>query len=218
MSNKPVIIAIDGTAASGKGTLSKKLANKFGYSYLDTGALYRRTAYEILKNEVDHADLHAVLAMAKSINYSQNTDIDLHTDAIGNIASKIAVYQSLRSFLNQLQIDFPVNKTGAVVDGRDIGTVIFPNADLKLFITASTEERAKRRYLQLSSKGLNTSYEVIFNDLKERDERDSRRLVAPTLAANDAVFIDTTDLNAEEVYNLAVSLTEKVIENAKKVA
>ena len=208
-----IIIAIDGMAASGKGTLSKKLATHFGYDYLDTGLLYRRTAYEAIIANIDLDNLAEVLKVAKNIDYTQSISEDLHTDEIGSVASRIAVYKGLRKELNKIQLDFPNGRKGVVIDGRDIGTVIFPNADLKFFITASLEERAKRRYLQLKNKGKEIIFDVVLRDLKERDERDSKRLVAPTVAASDAVIIDSSELDADDVFNLVVSLSSKAIDS-----
>ena len=208
-----IIIAIDGMAASGKGTLSKKLATHFGYDYLDTGLLYRRTAYEAIIANIDLDNLAEVLKVAKNIDYTQSISEDLHTDEIGSVASRIAVYKGLRKELNKIQLDFPNGRKGVVIDGRDIGTVIFPNADLKFFITASLEERAKRRYLQLKNKGKEIIFDVVLRDLKERDERDSKRLVAPTVAASDAVIIDSSELDADDVFNLVVLLSSKAIDS-----
>jgi CMP/dCMP kinase len=217
------IIAIDGTAASGKGTLSKSLAAYLAYDYLDTGSVYRRTAYEAMKKHIDLNDVQALVAIVGEIDYSDEIKEDLHTDEIGSVASQIAVYQPLREVLNIMQRNFVKDKNGnpkkgIVVDGRDIGTVIFPNADLKFFITASVEERAKRRYLQLKSKGKDITLDVVLRDLQERDERDAKRLVSPTIAAPDAVIVDTELLNANEVLDLIISLSRKIIEDDLKAA
>ncbi len=217
------IIAIDGTAASGKGTVAKSLAAHFGYDYLDTGSVYRRTAYEAMNAGIAFNDVDALVALVEQIDYAAPISGDLHTDEIGNSASQIAVHSRLRDVLNGMQRGFVLDKNkvakkGIVVDGRDIGTVIFPNADLKFFITATTEERAKRRYLQLKSKGKDIILEVVLRDLRERDMRDASRLVSPTVAANDAIILDTTLLNAQEVLDLIISLSHKVIADDLKAA
>lgn len=204
------VIAIDGMAASGKGTLSRSLAHHFGFDYLDTGLIYRKAAYFILKNNIDIKDTEQV---ARCINDNDiMTDIhqSLHTEEMSFIASSIATHQKIRDILAKAQRDFPKNKRGAVVDGRDIGTVIFPDAQLKLFITADLEVRAERRYLQLQAEEKRVSFEQVFENLRARDERDSKRSISPTVPAHDAIVIDSSSLNPQEVLQLVILLCSKV--------
>jgi CMP/dCMP kinase len=208
---KAFIIAIDGTAASGKGTLSKALAKQIGFEYLDTGLLYRIAAYNLMKSSIDIADPHKIVTHLKTVHFTGYESINLHVDEVGNIASKIAPFAEVREFLNKLQLEFPLGKNGVVIDGRDIGTVVFPSADLKFFITADLEIRADRRYKQLKSSGKDVIFADVLRDLRERDERDIHRKVAPTVAAIDAIIIDTTHLEAAAVLELALALSQKAI-------
>jgi CMP/dCMP kinase len=208
---KAFIIAIDGTAASGKGTLSKALAKQIGFEYLDTGLLYRIAAYNLIKNKIDIADPHKIVNHLETVHFTAHEGINLHVDEVGNIASKIAPFAEVREFLNKLQLEFPLGKNGVVIDGRDIGTVVFPSADLKFFITADLEIRADRRYKQLKSSGKDVIFADVLRDLRERDERDIHRKVAPTVAAIDAIIIDTTHLEAAAVLELALALSQKAI-------
>lgn len=208
------IIAIDGSAASGKGTLSKNLAQFYGLDYLDTGALYRKAGYSILKKNIDITNLDDVLRVVANINQLANIPSkELHTEEVGAVASKIATIKEVRKIFNKIQLDFPIDKVGAVIDGRDIGTVIFPNANLKLFITASVEERAKRRFKQLNQIKPELTYEKVLMDLLERDERDKNRAIAPTLAAEDALIIDTSKLDEREVFDLVKVLAANYVSN-----
>lgn len=205
------IIAIDGTAASGKGTLSKALAKQIGFEYLDTGLLYRIAAYNLIKNKIDIAAPHKIVNYLKTVHFAGYESINLHVDEIGNIASRIATFAEVRGFLNNLQLEFPLGKKGVVIDGRDIGTVVFPDADLKFFITAEVEIRAERRYKQLKNSGKDVIFADVLRDLRERDERDIHRKVAPTVAAMDAIIIDTTHLEAAAVLELTLALSQKAI-------
>lgn len=209
--NSAFIIAIDGTAASGKGTLSKALAKHIHFDYLDTGLLYRIAAYNLIKNNIDIADISKIVTHLKSVNFTGYEGINLHIDEIGNIASQIAPFAEVREVLNHIQKDFPKGRRGVVIDGRDIGTVVFPEADLKFFITANVEIRANRRYKQLKSSGKEVILADVLKDLRERDERDIHRKVAPTVAALDAITIDTTHLDAAAVLELVLSLSQKAI-------
>ncbi|MDF3047835.1 MAG: cytidylate kinase [Candidatus Midichloriaceae bacterium] len=209
MSKKPFIIAVDGTSGSGKGTLSVRLAKHYGFAMLDTGKIYRLVASEVLKAGISTSDITGILNVADSLDFSSITANNLHTQEISKCASYIAVYPELRSRLNQMQRDFPNNFKGTVVDGRDIGTVIFPNAQIKFFITASIEVCAERRYKQLQNEGNLLSYADVLRDLRERDVRDAERKVAPSHAASDAIVIDTSYLDANSVLELAISLSQK---------
>jgi cytidylate kinase len=195
-----MIIAIDGPAGAGKGTVAGYLAGHFGLSYLDTGLLYRALAYDVLVRAVDPEDKAAILALAASMTVQQaagNKEI-LRGEAVAAIASRVAVIPEVRELLTQLQRDFGHNVTppyrGAILDGRDIGTVIFPQATCKLFITARPEIRLERRLLESGA----ALPEQIRQTLYERDQRDRERQVAPLMPATDAIIIDTSDLSIAE--------------------
>jgi cytidylate kinase len=208
------IIAIDGTAASGKGTLSKYLAQLYGLDYLDTGALYRRAGHALIEKGADLNNLSDVLHIISNVNYiAKIPSQELHTEEVGRVASTIAAIKEVRKVLNKIQFEFPIGRKGVIIDGRDIGTVIFPNANLKLFITASIDERARRRFKQLSQIKPELTYEKVLADLLERDERDKNRNVAPTVAAPDALVIDTSKLDEREVLALVKTITADSINN-----
>lgn len=211
------IIAIDGPSASGKGTLSRGLADKLNFAHLDTGALYRLVAYTVLERGGDPADKNEAIGAAEfcrdyfSPALLENPDLRL--DSTGQAASKVAVVPQVRKALLDLQKNFAVNPgsayDGAVLDGRDIGTVICPEAPLKLYITASDTIRAERRMKELQSKGLDVTYSAVLEDMRARDARDSAREAAPLKAASDAVTIDSSDLNADEMLELALEYATK---------
>jgi len=202
MNNFP-IIAIDGPSASGKGTIAQIVASKLGFHYLDSGALYRIVAYASQKNNIDWSDALAVTQCAKSLSIEfnseqvllNNEDIskEIRTEEIGKGASQVAVHALLRTALIDMQHSF-CKSPGLVADGRDMGTVIFPSAILKIFLTASTEVRAQRRYQQLLGKNQPANYENILQDLTDRDARDKNRASAPLLMADDAILLETDNL------------------------
>lgn len=206
MNNLPVI-AIDGPSASGKGTVAQLVATKLGFHYLDSGALYRIVAFATQQNNIAWTDALAVTACAKTLKIDfineqvllNNQDIsnEIRTEEIGKGASQVAVHASLRAALVDIQHSF-CKAPGLVADGRDMGTVIFPDAALKVFLTASTETRALRRYKQLQSKNQTTSYENILQDLTERDARDKNRASAPLLIADDSILLETDNLGISE--------------------
>lgn len=218
------IIAIDGPAASGKGTLARKIAAELGYAHMDTGALYRAVAYELLKSgfsvrdQKDAVDAAQIL-VRKIRNAHAPADIlgnqSLREDKIGQTASKIAAYPRVRSVLNELQSSFAQNPgsryKGAVLDGRDIGTVICPNADVKLFVTASAEIRAERRTKELQSRGLAATYEAVLKDMHERDARDASREAAPMKPARDAIIFDTSTMNPAEMLDKALEIIKEKV-------
>jgi cytidylate kinase len=206
-----VIIAIDGPSASGKGTLTRMLAQKLNYDYLDTGALYRTLAYFVIKENIAISQIDNVLNLIPTINFELSGNLSLSEEKIGQMASKLAVEYSVREALNDIQRKFPTGKVGVVIDGRDIGTVIFPQADCKFFITASLEVRALRRFKQLQSAGKDIIFDQVLRDLRERDERDKNRKVAPTMPAYDALVVDTTNLDADAVLNLVYNQTLVVL-------
>ena len=202
-----IIVAIDGPAASGKGTVAKKLAKILNLPHLDSGQLYRRIAHQVLKDSVNPNDKKALIELTKKINF-ENTEIeDLRNDNISSVASIISQYSEVRDQLIEYQRDFASN--GAVVDGRDIGTIIFPNAKYKFYITASLEQRAERRYLQLKRDNAEIDRNNIKNDIKMRDLRDINRKIAALRKAVDAIEIDTTEMKIDDVIDFIVKYIHK---------
>lgn len=189
-----IFIAIDGPAASGKGTIAKLLGEKLNLPVLYTGNIYRAIGYEIWKNDQDPKDIDNAVKIAQNLKLSDLDNKDLTKEEIGKYASIIGVYKDLRDATYKFQRDFIENSSGAVIEGRDIGTVICPEADLKFYITADVEVRAKRRSLQHN----NSNYETILADLKTRDKRDQNRAVAPLKPAKDAIIIDSGKMTPEE--------------------
>ena len=211
-------IAIDGTSASGKGTLAKKLSEKYAIPHLDTGLMYRKVASEILKNKVDYnnlSELSCQIAKASSFENLQNEE--LRTEKIAQMASKIAVYPALRNMLNLKQKEFIVKSNeqfgGCVLDGRDIGTKILPHANFKFFIDASIEIRAKRRLLEKNISFLHENDEkcmlqTLIENMVKRDNIDRGREDSPMVPAKDAYVIDTTSMNADQLLSTATKLIE----------
>jgi len=197
---KSLIIAIDGPAASGKGTLSRRVANWLDVPFLDTGRIYRAVGMKLVYDGIDPADKLAAISAAKKLCAQDLTNPQLRREEVGSAASIISSYPEVREILLQFQRDFAAHEDGAVLDGRDIGTVVCPDADVKLFITASIESRAKRRFDELEGQGIELSYDSVMADLLERDERDANRSTAPLKPAHDAVVIDTTNLSADDVF------------------
>lgn len=212
MTKSCFIIAVDGTGASGKGTLCSNLADAFDFNFLDTGKMYRVLAHDSLVQKIQVENISEIVNLAKSIDFSRLPSENLYTDIISQTASKISAHGEVREVLNAYQRAFPKNRRGVVVDGRDIGTVIFPEANLKFFITASLEVRAERRFKQLQNMGKSVTLDGVLKDLKERDERDINRKVAPTVAAADAIVIDTSELDADSVIKLVISLSKNAVE------
>jgi len=207
-----VIIAIDGPAAAGKGTLARRLAEKFDFAYLDTGALYRAVGLTLLKQGIDPADMEAAEAASMDLDLSLLDDPELRTEATGGAASKVAAMPGVRANLLDFQKNFaaspPENKKGAVLDGRDIGTVVCPEADLKLFVTASAEVRAERRRAELEGRGQAADFDAILADVRARDERDMGRKDAPLKPAEDALLLDTSNLDIDAVFLRAANLVK----------
>ena len=204
------IVAIDGPAAAGKGTVAKAVAERFGFAHLDTGLLYRvvgRVAPEKIGPALDEAE---VISLATQVDVVDLARGDLRTAAVAQAASKVAVIPEVRETLVVFQRNFAERSGGAVLDGRDIGTVICPNADVKLFVTASAEIRAERRFKELAAQGEETDFETVLEDVKARDARDSERDVAPLAAAADAVILDTSELSIEAAIAAAIEAVDRV--------
>jgi CMP/dCMP kinase len=203
----PFIVAIDGPAASGKGTLARRLAEHFGLAHLDTGKLYRATAFLVLAAGGDPAEPAAATEAARRVDPARLADPALLTEEVAQASSIVAAIPAVRAALLDRQRDFaahpPPPFRGAVLDGRDIGTAVCPDATVKLFVTASPDARAERRLRELRERGATVIYGDVLQDMKERDARDSERRVAPLAAAPDAVTIDTTGLDADQVFGLA---------------
>ncbi len=212
--SEPVIIAVDGPAASGKGTLARRLAAHFDYAYLDTGSLYRALAYDVLRCGEAPENASAGLRAAKALDLAMLNDPDilaaLRTDAVGIAASLVAAQPDTRAAILQIQRDIadtpPDDKDGAVLDGRDIGTIVCHQAAHKIFVTARAEIRADRRWQELYQHDPQVSLEDVLADLKARDKRDSERVTAPMRAAQDAHLLDTSDLSIEEAFAAALTL------------
>jgi cytidylate kinase len=198
-----MIIAVDGPAASGKGTIAKALARHFGLPHMDTGLLYRAVALNLLQMDGDPESEFSA-ARACDIQQIDMEDPQLKSEAVGGIASRISAYPMVREHLLERQRLFAAQAGGAVLDGRDIGTVIAPDADAKLFITASAEVRARRRCAELQSMGLNVHYDDVLADIHARDERDAGRAASPLVPAADAMIIDTSALSVEEAIAAAL--------------
>jgi len=205
---KTRVIAIDGPAASGKGTLARKLAEYYGHAYLDTGRLYRAVGLKLVNANQDANDKHAAIEAAKSINAHDLQSKRLRQEKVGNAASIVSAIPEVRQILLDYQRTYAKREGGAVLDGRDIGTVVCPDADIKLFVTASVEARAERRHKEIQGEGIEVVAESVLEDLKERDERDSQRDVAPLKPAPDAIEIDTTNMSTDEVLARVTSLIE----------
>jgi CMP/dCMP kinase len=206
-----MIIAIDGPAASGKGTLGKRLSEHFGFAHLDTGLLYRAVARVMLDREIALTDRDAAHEVALNLDVTHLDDPRLRGAQMGEAASVISGYQPVRDALLAFQRQFAEQPPGAVLDGRDIGTVVCPQADVKFFITATPEERARRRHLELQKRGEQTEYETILGDIRRRDERDMNRATAPLKPAADAITLDTTHLDAEAAFQAALDLVKAKI-------
>jgi cytidylate kinase len=203
-----MIIAIDGPAASGKGTLAKRIAAHYQLSYLDTGTLYRAVARDTLARGYDPADAHAALKAARALDPGTLDDPSLRSAGLGEAASLVARYGTVREALLGYQRAFVGSEPGAVLDGRDIGTMICPNADVKLFVTATSEERARRRFLELREAGTPISEADVLADIRRRDERDAGRAAAPLRRAEDAHLLDTTNLDIDAAFRAAIDLID----------
>jgi CMP/dCMP kinase len=194
-----MIIAVDGPSAAGKGTIARAVATHLGYHFLDTGSLYRMVGLAMINVGKSAADVAAAVSFAKSLDPAKIQDRDLRTETVAAMASEVAAISEVRTALLEFQRQFAKRQPGAVLDGRDIGTIVCPDADLKFFVTASTQVRATRRRAELKTLGVHTDYETVLDDIMARDERDANRTSAPTKQAEDAIMIDTSELDREEV-------------------
>jgi CMP/dCMP kinase len=203
-----MIIAIDGPAASGKGTLGKRLAAHYGLRHLDTGLLYRAVAQAMIDAGHDPTDQKRAAAAAHALDPARFDEAALKRHAIGEAASIVSAMPEVRAALLAFQREFAATPPGAVLDGRDIGTVIAPGADVKIFVVAAPQARARRRYLELKARGESVNETEILADIQKRDERDRSRAVAPLLRAPDAHLLDTTHLDIDAAVRAAVAIVE----------
>ncbi len=220
-SSLPFVIAIDGPAASGKGAVSRMLASHYNFQYLDTGKLYRAVGKFILDNHPSlietpkaDADYNLLVEVASSVAQSDSfilNSSELNTEEIGRAASIVSAIPEVRESLLLYQRQFATQSDGAILDGRDIGTVIFPDADIKFFITASLPARAQRRTKQLHGEGKTVKYANVLTDLESRDRRDSERSAAPLVKAEDAILIDSTEMNLQDVFKCCVSEVDNAL-------
>jgi CMP/dCMP kinase len=203
-----MIIAIDGPAASGKGTLARRLAQHYGLPHLDTGLLYRATAASLIDADRDPGDVDAAVAAARGVGLTDFDETRLRGREMGEAASIVAALPQVRAALVEAQRNFARRPGGAVLDGRDIGTIICPEADVKIYVTASAAARAQRRALELAGRGERFDYGAILADIVRRDARDSERAEAPLRAALDANQLDTTRLGVEAAFAAALRIVE----------
>ena len=207
-----MIVAIDGPSASGKGTLARRLAEALDFAYLDTGMLYRAVGAAVLAADADPGEAAAALEAARAIELLDLERPGLRDEAVGQAASLVAPFPAVRAALLDLQRHFaaapPGGKPGAVLDGRDIGTVVCPEAEVKIFVTASLEGRARRRHKQLLERGEASIYARVVQEMRARDRRDSERAAAPLRPAPDAVVLDTNELDAGEAFRAALEIVD----------
>ena len=216
-----MIITIDGPAAAGKGTVSKVLAERYHLAYFDTGMIYRAVGLQMVLSGFDLADEHKAFEIAQNLTFekmmSLSTHPDFRTDIGGQAASKVSAMPSVRRALLKMQQDFALNPVfadgtkanGVIYDGRDTGTVVCPNADIKFFVTASSEVRAMRRYKEFEAKGIQTTFETVLSDMLARDKRDAERASAPMKPAPDAIVIDTSDMDAQTEIAAVLKVVEQ---------
>ena len=215
-----IVIAVDGTAASGKGTLAKKLAAHFGFAHLDSGALYRLAAYSVMQAGGDPRNESDALRGAQTIDFNLAGDPRIRTDFVGQAASYVAAIPAVRAALFDFQRNFleqpPGGSPGAVMDGRDIGTVICPTATAKLYVDARPEIRARRRWAELNGMGIRRGEEDLLKELNARDAADKSRPVSPLVQAADAALLDTSDLGIDAAFAAALALVSPKVERALK--
>jgi cytidylate kinase len=207
----PILIAIDGPAASGKGTLARRLAEHFGLRHLDTGLTYRAVADALLSDGADLGDEEAAVAAAARLDFGALDRQRLSTHEIGEAASRVAIMPRLRRVLVEKQRAFAASPPGAVLDGRDIGTIVLPDAPAKLYVTASAETRARRRVLEMRGRGIHFDESAVLADIRRRDARDMARTDSPLRPAGDAYLLDTTDLDIEAAFRAGVDYVSRKI-------
>jgi len=206
-----MIIAIDGPAASGKGTLAKRIAAHFGFAHLDTGLLYRAVARDMGRAGLDYENAKAAADVALALDTGTLDDPALRSREVGDAASLVAKHPGVRAALLALQRRFAAQQPGAVLDGRDIGTVVCPDAQVKIYVTATPEVRADRRFKEHVSRGDGTTYDVVLSDIRRRDERDAGRDAAPMRPADDAVLLDTSNLDIEAAFDKALGVISQKV-------
>jgi cytidylate kinase len=203
-----MIIAIDGPAASGKGTIARRLAAHYGLPHLDTGLLYRATARSLMERGERLENVDAAISAARGLALTDFDETQLRGAEMGEAASIMGAMPQVRAVLLDLQRQFAARQEGAILDGRDIGSIICPNADVKIFVTAQSETRAQRRALELKSRGEKVDFAAVLADIQKRDERDSSRSSAPLIMASDAIRLDTTGLDVEKSVSAAIAIVE----------
>jgi cytidylate kinase len=213
-SSGPIVIAVDGPAASGKGTIARALARHYGLPHMDTGLLYRAVALSLFRFGGDPGSEFEALRAVEGIAQIDPGDEELRSEVVSSIASRISTYPGVRAALLERQRNFAASASGAVLDGRDIGTVIAPHAGAKLFVTASAEVRAQRRVRELLERGMPAHYEDVLVDIRSRDARDAGRQAAPLAQAKDAERLDTSEMDIDEAIAAALALVERRLAHA----
>jgi cytidylate kinase len=208
---RPIVIAVDGPAASGKGTIARALARHFGLPHMDTGMLYRAVALSMFRFGGNPGNEFEAVRACEGVAQVDPTDPELRSEAVSAIASRISSYPGVRAALLDRQRNFAESAGGAVLDGRDIGTVIAPGATAKLFVTASPEVRAQRRVRELLERGMPAHYDDVLLDIRARDARDTSRVAAPLMQAEDAELLDTSEMDKDEAIAAAIALVEKML-------
>jgi cytidylate kinase len=206
-----LLIAVDGPAASGKGTIARALATYFGLPHMDTGLLYRAVALSLFRFGGDVSSEFEAVRACHEIDKIDPSDDELRSEVVGSIASRVSAYAGVRAALLDKQRSFAAQADGAVLDGRDIGTVVAPDATVKFYVTASAEVRARRRLAELEARGIPTHFDEVLRDIQTRDQRDSGRDAAPLAMADDAILLDTSGLDVDQAINEAIRLVDERI-------
>jgi CMP/dCMP kinase len=212
----PFTIAIDGPAASGKGTLGRRLATHYGFNHLDSGLTYRAVAYKLLERALPLDEEKAAVEAAREVDPARLDRVALSTHKVGEAASRVATIPAVRSVLVEKQREFSKTPPGAVIDGRDIGTVVCPDADVKLYVTASAEVRARRRRDEIVASGANADFTEVLSDIRRRDARDMEREVSPLKPAADAHLLDTSEMDIEAAFRAAKILVDEALSRKNK--